>query len=303
MYADELHTMDISEYIAGRRIANAAAPKSTFKQCLRELIWLRQARPGIGFAITQIATQIVEAFESPAKECALANLYNKIARFVKNHRVGISYIGSPLPNYSAPLAPSMFLGWKLFVFTDAGFGTLVRNRSSESHVIILGDVIERDGIVKCPGLTMGRRCAKMHRVCMSTLADEANAAVTAVGVALWFQVLLAEIFTHHFDYKRRAPPNEFPLINPFRESPTKEEIKQEASLGKIHSWLITSHAANHMREGKQEVSQSTCECCNLSTKLTTLTLGELNHTEQLVYKAMGGRRPAVLFHPMILTDC
>ena len=112
------------------------------------------------------------------------------------------------------------------MFTDAGFGTLVKNHSAESHVVILGDVIERDGAIRCHGVLLGHRCAKIHRVCRPTQAAEAHAAATAADVALWFQVLLTELFTHDFDYKRLTPPTEFPLLNPFHESPSDEEVKK-----------------------------------------------------------------------------
>ena len=112
------------------------------------------------------------------------------------------------------------------MFTDAGFGTLVKNHSAESHVVILGDVIERDGVIRCHGVLLDHRCAKIHRVCRPTQAAEAHAAATAADVALWFQVLLTELFTHDFDYKRLTPPTEFPLLNPFHESPPDEEVKK-----------------------------------------------------------------------------
>lgn len=74
-----------------------------------------------------------------------------------------------------------------------------------------------DGVIKRHGLMMCHRCAKIHRVCRSTLAAEASDAATAVDVALWFQVLLTDSFTREFDYMRLAPPTGFPLINPFLE--------------------------------------------------------------------------------------
>ena len=86
MYADELPVMNVSEYINHNRITNPAGLKSTFKQGLGSLIWLRQTRQDIGFAITQIATQIAEACDSADKAAQLDNLYNKIVKFVKNHQ-------------------------------------------------------------------------------------------------------------------------------------------------------------------------------------------------------------------------
>ena len=83
-YAEDLKTMEINNYTDSGRITQPALLKSTFKQALGSLIWLHQARPDIGFTFAQIATQILESFESATKAKALASLYNKIVKFVKN---------------------------------------------------------------------------------------------------------------------------------------------------------------------------------------------------------------------------
>ena len=79
--------MNISGYIQYSRITNSSGLKSTFNQGMGALIWLRQTRQDIGFATTQIATQIVEECESPEKARQLANLYNKIVKFAKNRQL------------------------------------------------------------------------------------------------------------------------------------------------------------------------------------------------------------------------
>ena len=85
-YVDEMQLMSIDTYIDSGGVTHPALLKSTFKQGIGYLIWLHQTRPDIGFAITQIATSVVEACESPTKAKALANLYNKIIKFAKNHQ-------------------------------------------------------------------------------------------------------------------------------------------------------------------------------------------------------------------------
>ena len=197
----------------------------------------------------------------------------------------------------------MLLGWELFVFTDAGFGTLVQNQSVESHVVLLGGVIERGGIIKCHGLMLGRRCAKIRRVCRSTLAAEARGAVTAVDVALWFHVILTEIFTHDFYYKRLTPPTEFPPINPFRESPSDDDAKRETSLNKIRPVLLSAHSANPMMAEEKESFHTTCKCCGISMKLDTITMHDLSPVEGGIYDLRATDQPEILLHPMVITDC
>ena len=84
-YAEELKLMEIDKYTDSQRITQPALLRSTFKQALGSLIWLHRTRPDIGFTITQIATQIVEACESVTKAKTLAGIYNKIVKFAKSH--------------------------------------------------------------------------------------------------------------------------------------------------------------------------------------------------------------------------
>ena len=304
MYADELPVMDVTEYVSKSGITNAAGLKSTFKQGLGALIWLHQTRPDIGFAVTQMATQIVEACESPEKAIQLARLYNKMVKFVKNHRRKIRYARFPTGANESPRTPNDLLNWELFVFTDAGFGTLVKNHSVESRVVVLGDVIARDGILTCHGLLLDHRCAKIHRVCRSTLSAETHAAVSAVDVALWFQVLLIEIFTHRFEYQRLTPPTFFPLQNPFRESPSDAEVKKEASGNLIHALIsASSHSAHPMMTDVSEEFLATCHCCKVSRKLSTLSTDMLDSSQNEKFRTVLFQKHAILFHPLILTDC
>ena len=74
---------------------------------------------------------------------------------------------------------------------------------------------------------MDHRCAKIHRVCRSSLAAEAHAAVSACDQALWLQILLTEITIGECDVRRFSPPTEFPLQNPFPDAPTNEQVTRD----------------------------------------------------------------------------
>ena len=296
MYAVELSHMGITEYIHQKKIANPAGLKSTPHQGLGALIWLHWARPDIAFANTQIATQIFDAFVDQEKALQLAHLYSAIAKFVKNHSQEIRYNRFLSTNSEAHQA-SVSLSWKLFVFADAGFGTLIQNYSVESHVVVLGDVTDRYGIAECHGLMLAHRCAKIHRVFRPMVDAEPNAAVTAVDVAVWLQVLLTEIFTLDLDYRRRAPPSEFQLPNPFTESPSNDEVGKEADLNKIRALMIADHSAKPILSGRFQEFRATCK---VATMLSTMSLNQLSDTT--ISTAVLNRRPAVLFLPVILTD-
>ena len=176
--------MDITNFTDYARIAQPALLKSTFEQALGSRIWIHQARPGIGFAITQKATQIAEACESVTKAKALACIYNKIVEFAKNHPRNIAHDPFPGCESGGISARESMQNWKLIAFTDAGFAKLTGSRSIEAHAMVLGDVIDRDGSIQRRGMLLDHRCAKRRRVCRPTLAAEAHAEVTSVDVAL-----------------------------------------------------------------------------------------------------------------------
>ena len=300
-YINELQLMDINLYVDSTSIRNPALLKSTFKQGLGSLIWLHQTRPDIGFTITQIATQIVEACESATKARTLAALYNKIVKFAKNHPRKIVY--ARRPGMDSNIDPLEDLkNWKLIVFTDAGFGTLTQNHSVESHVVILGDVLSRDGIIQCHGMLLDHRCAKIHRVCRSTLAAEAHAAVSAVDVALWTQVLLTEIFSGKYEYARLTPPTEFPIQDPFRPAPTNEEVQAETKNHYMTSLATMFHTLNPLLQPTTQFFQSHCHNCNHTCQISTFCFDEIEKFDTFLAEAIKSHAP-ILFHPMILTDC
>ena len=301
-YAEELKLMEVDNYVDSTRITQPAVLKSTFKQALGSLIWLHQTRPDIGFTITQLATQIVEACESVTKARALAGIYNKIVKFVKNHPRKIVYAPFPGCESGGITALESMTNWKLIVFTDAGFATLAGSHSIESHVIILGDVIDRDGSIQCHGMLLDHRCAKLHRVCRSTLAAEAHAAVTAVDVALWMQVLLIELFTGRFDYARLTPPTEFPIKDPFSQAPTNQEVKQQTGYDKLIMLTTMMHSANPLLTPTETVFQTHCRECGFSCKLNTISVEQIQK-ESTYAGTVLRNQPVILFHPLVLTDC
>ena len=68
--------------------------------------------------------------------------------------------------------------------------------------------------------------------------------------------------------------------------------------------LVTSiHSANPMVADAPLTFRATCDCCKVSMNLTTLSTNPLTPEELAIYKILPSRRPAILFHPMILTDC
>ena len=132
--------------------------------------------------------------------------------------------------------------------------------------MILGRVISRDGVVHCRGGLIGHRCAKIHRVCRSSLIAETHAAITAADWALWFQVFLIEIFTRKFDARRLSPPTSFPLRNPFGESPTDAQIHSEINLAGPAYWILND-CQQPTDWAECQIIHLQCHRCTIETEL------------------------------------
>ena len=223
-------------------------------------------------------------------------------RFAKNRHREIIYVRFPALNHDAHLTPSVISGREFLAFADTGFGTLAQNRIAECQVAIWGDVVERDCVIKCHGLMRDRRCAKIHRVCRPTFPAAAHAAVAAADAALGFQAILTVISTHHFDYKRITRPTEFPLVDPFLESPSDSEFRKADAMGKIQALLSPTHSAIRMLTGARYSFNATRKCCNVPMSLSA-SENEMNSPGILIYAEISNRRPSVLPRPMILGDC
>ena len=194
------------------------------------------------------------------------------------------------------------LNWKLIVFTDAGFATLAKSHSIESHVVVFCDVVARDGMIHCHGMLLDHRCAKLHRVCRSTLAAEAHAAVTAADVALWVQILLIDVFTGKFDYTRLTPPTDFPIKGPFSQAPTNQEAKLQTGYDRLVALTTMIHSANPLVTPTTTFFQTHCKDCGFSCKLSTFSVGEIQRVDSYAALALENL-PPILFHPLVLTDC
>ena len=114
---------------------------------------------------------------------------------------------------------------RLIIFPDAGFSPLSGSHSIDGSVTVLAEVISRDGLISCRGTLLDRRCAKIQRVCKSSVASEWNADVAASDQALRTQALLREIITCAYEIRHISPPSQFPLPGPLGPPPTDNEAK------------------------------------------------------------------------------
>ena len=292
-YVNELPIMDISEYVTQNGAKKEGELKSTSRQGLGLLIWAHQTRPDVGFLITKLATDMIHACGDGNKAKQWCNLYNKTVRFLKRHASKIHY--HPEPKSSEHLSwKDRLKHYRIVSFTDAGFASLEGEHSVESNLLVFGRALFRDGVIHCHGYLIDRKCAKIQRVCRSSLAAECHAAVTAGDYALWYQVLLIEIFTHRYEIRRICPPTDCPMLGPFAESPSDSQLKADRLF-----WTNLEDQWNPaIKLSHEDVlwNYSKCESCQVNFPLQT---AEKNHQAEMAH----GKIDFILFRPLLLTDC
>ena len=294
-YINDLMQMDIKEYLSKDKIVAPQLLKSTFRQGLGTMIWIHQTRPDVGFIITQLATTLVESCMDASKARRWMQQYNKLVRFTQSHNRAIAYI--PL-NHNLPPREKVraFMKRRIITFTDAGFGSLSENHSVESSMTVLGELLSRDGTIECHGVLLDHRCAKIHRVCRSSLNAESHAAVTAADTAIWFQILLLELTTHEFHLSHISPPSTFPLPDPFEKPPSTEELK------KFVDPFLNMSSSNHVLKvdsGEEEYFISHCHHCQTSENIYVTEYHKCPRNPSTESPATG----VLLFRPILLTDC
>ena len=299
-YIKELPTMNVESCIQNNIVTNPSDLRSTFRQAIGALIWTHQTRPDIGYTITLMSTSSVSACKSPGEAREICRRYNKIVKFMKNHPRKIHYTRVP-PWYYGVNAIMDLMTWRAIAFADAGFASLPEHNSVEGNFMILGRVLSRDGVVRRHGGILDRRCAKIHRVCRSSLSAETHAAIATADWALWFQVFLVEIFTQKFEVRKISPPTSFPPWSPFGESPSDKQLNHEIMLAASPYQMIDG--ATIMNSDASAITIDLyCARCD---RHQIFVVGETNCAKTTIYDAQGriAQEAYELFKPLILTDC
>ena len=210
-------------------------------------------------------------------------VYSKTVKFVQNYRRKIRYTTLGFHGTSFTDRWRKFQQLRLVIFADAGFGSLSGSHYIEGSVTILAEVLARDGSIKCHGALIDHRCAKIQRVCKSSLAAECHAAITAADQGLWIQSLLHELVTGHYIIDHLSPPTEFPLPDPFGPSPTDEEVRWQCA------------AASN----KGHIFQTSCKHCDHDQPTVSLIMHATRHSLNVPQQTTS----SLLYRPLLLTDC
>ena len=221
-----------------------------------------------------------------------AKITTKTVRFPQKKSCEIHYRPEP-KTLGTCLWQEKLKEYRIISFTDAGFASLEGDCSIESNVVIFGKILFRDGVIHCHGYLLDHRCAKIQRVCRSSLSAECHAAVTAGDYSLWYQILLNELFTHRLLIRQLCPPTNYPMLDPFSKSPSDATLKAEKLyLSKMEAqWDPTYHL-----EGESKLwNTRKCESCQVCFPICTQE-GKYQPGSSLTLESP-------LFKPLLLTDC
>ena len=155
-------------------------------------------------------------------------------------------------------------------------------------------MLYRGGLIHCRGYLLDHRCAKIQRVCRSSLSAECHAAVTAGDYALRYQMILNEIRTHKHCIKKLCPPTGYTMLGPFTKSPfdaalkadklftTESEYKRNPAVklnGELRLW-------NNRKCGSRQVC---FPICTIESKYSI--------------DSPDSKYDSPLFRPLLSTDC
>ena len=237
-------------------VVNEEKRKTIFRQQLGSLLWITQTRYDLAFQISKVATDYTQAVTDPTDTLSTLKLINKIVDKAKSKPVVIWY----LPLVPANQAQKLALSGKMtvFAFSDAGYATLRNSSSIQSHLIVLGVPIKRDGILECVGHHIAASSKKISRVSRSTLSSETVALADAVDASLWFKTILTEILFGIFSRNIVLPMSGYTMISPFK----KPEPTETLWINETHSSQKPSEKTTYDLEHQRFVTS--CKNCGIA---------------------------------------
>ena len=268
-FISRLKAADPTEILKDKKLHVSVEKLKTFyRRHLGSLIWCLQTRFDVGFAVTEFATSSPYVLSDATLILGMVKMLNRIIGTLKSRVVEISFGG--FFDCRREVTREQLGSIRLFVFSDAGYGTLRGSRSVEAAIIVAGKEISRDGSIVCRGSSLDFYSRKIGRVVRSTIAAEAVALANAIEVGLWHHAILTEIITGEFIDLRPNNEDTFPLCTPFRahragdlsSSETTESVEAGAN-----TWLCSSECQFEPKvglfyeQGKAELLCVSHSCC------------------------------------------
>ena len=151
---------------------------------------------------------------------------------------------------------------QITTFSDASYGTLRDSGSVESACVLFGIPLSRDGTVLCRGHLLTWYTRRIHRVCRSAANSECVALNSAVDLAIYLQVVIAELLTGRYNVDFSTRTSVLPMMNPFKHSPSHMQIQQEfqaADTSSLRTRIISTNLSVSWDESHFSLSEFTVQ--------------------------------------------
>ena len=258
-------------------------------------MWLTQTRYDITFLVCALASALPDALGKVEALRTFLSLSTKMYSRITNQHCSIRFV--PLFDSSRSAVTP-----QIFSFCDASYGTLRNFGSVEANLIVLGIPLVRDGVVKCRGNLISWHTRKLSRVCRSTAQAETLALSNSGEMALYLQVVMAEVFTGRYDISFLRTTDPLPLMSPLKMPPTTTALRTD--LARIReSATDDQNIYASLSVDSNSGFQTFCSICSResfvawsSVAPTYLSLGSSLSVHSTI-----SSRPSV--HALLLSDC
>ena len=243
-----------NRFISGNRlILKKEKIRTEFRSILGNLIWVLQTQFSASFLITKFATSTAYHCESPEDVALTISLASKIIRSLQVKPTVLHYA----PLFAGIPTFDQLKELKLFSFSDCGFATLHLHRSVESHLIIVGKPLKRDGDISLIGHAIDFGCREIPRTTRSTISGDAVALANAIDSGIFAQSMLVEIFCGIVPSLHINDTDPYPLTTPFQPSPDLVLLRQRIVEGSSSSFIGRAPSIEEWGRGGKAKSNMT----------------------------------------------
>ena len=183
----------------------------------------------------------------------------------------------------------------------------------ERACILFRIPVSRDGTVLCRGHLISWYTRRIRRVCRSTANSECVALNSALDLAIYLQLILAELLTGHYNVEFPTRSTVLPTMNPFKPPTTSVQMQHEFQstmheVGILPNRIVSTHlSVSWSGDSLAFLNLSRTGCFSL----TSLSLGNLIHDYDLFASGHGvsklktevGPSGHPIIHATALSDC
>ena len=273
-----------------RFIGNRTSRIKRLKSFIGSRIWIFQTRYDIIFDSCRLATLVNQASDSVDKMLSFIKDANKLVQRIINDHVPLKFF--PLPKNQFHLA-------QLIVFSDAAYASLRDASSIESCCMFFGFPVRRNGPIDCRANVVTFYSRRIARICRSSAQAESVALANAADFTLYAQCVLSEILFQVKDFSFLQATDAFPLMSPFKNHPTADQIRAE----ELNTFVSSSYHSSILSSSPSSSFASLKSFCTECQCHAAIPLSPILQVYSTFMKRTGGPNNGPIVHALLLSDC